>query len=810
MAKHYKGRPDDDEEENDDYIIEPTDEGYVPSSYVKSPYTPSIWKGYEGSYGDSSAYKGYEQYDDLPASVSWVTSIGAAIGKKFGVTVTKDSGKDESERWEIDFETKTMRVGSIDKVYSRRGVLGLILNGVSRMAYGMAWPRTKAKAKAFAKSHGVEPTLGKHLTDLATFIDEVRTDNKIVEEYAGGAKVVETMHAQAYEASLIKLKAMAEDMQARRKIAREYLDSLLALGALAKRISVLKKDQPTHGIQDLIGKAIDLVMQKGKQSPSVSNMVNVISGDSETSFGGRFYAAMLIALDPPNTNLYLETMARGYVRNVTSFPSNVGPWPPTTLDSEQQIIRVANAISSDMNEIKTFAGHTGGHAQYVLAKAESYYNAMTLNISTYTPYGAYDAESSYLETQEANDAAYEVAQLVYERGPTKDVGDSIRYAKDLLPIIERFPHLDLNDESKEASGGSSAASSGNGMGTALRRVAGAQRLAPKRTKRERDAKSKGKGKNDAQDRRALNSVDRNKVDRDVQKERQNNRSGYSVLGMSNMRAIDRYAYFLNPYLSRIASTAARISRYLRVNDKFGPRGAYRKGPVLNTRILYRHRLDDYKLFSRKEQEKKESYGFSVMSDLSGSTQNRYSNHSTRITQDEIIAATLLVAEIAERIGEKVRASIGFFSSNAAVFKRPGYPLKRSSLIEEVGNSNANGQTIYDGGTNVAQAGQMIEEDLEDMVALKTVDKNIIFISDGGFSPVYLQVLFDNAKKYKASVAYFQIGSYPETCKQIEKFAKEYAPTVKLRTRHMPEQNMAQLPVELTHLVKEVIGVKNNR
>jgi len=769
---------------------------------IKSPYTPTIWGRssggyYGGTYGNASAYAGYEMYDDLPASVAWVQTIGVAIGKKFGVKVVR------GEEWIIDYINKEMEVGSIEDVYSRRGVLGLILNGVSRVAYGMEWPKTKTQAEAFGKKHGAEKGLGRHIVGLSKFIDEVRTDDKIAGEYAGGSTVVDTMHRQAYEASLIALKNMAMDMQKRRKIAREFMEALRELSNVAKTLHTLPKDKVVADGALKSGAMAVLRSLSGNLGQSVESIKRKVLSDAETSFGSRYYAALLIAADPTNTQIYLDTLARGYQRNVSTF-EGVGPWHPTTRPAEEQIIRVANGISAEMEEIKTFASHTGGHAQYVLAKAESFYHARTLGIATYTPYGGYDMESTYLETEEANDAAWEIASLAYERGYTKDVDDSIRYGKDLLPILARFPYLDLNDKKEDEKGESS---SGQGYSSLGGRVQGAMGLAPKRKKKPRDSQGKGSRGGEAKDKRQMQNVDQNDLKNRVAKANKDEGGGYSILGDPSFRAIEKYAYFIGPYLSRIATTAARISRYLRVNDKFGYRGAYRRGGALNTRILYRHRLDDFRLFARKEQEKKESYGFAVMADLSSSTRHHYKNGSARMVQDEIIAATILVAEVAERIGGKVRASIGFFSDNADIFKRPGYPIKRASLMDDVENCDVN---VYDSGTNVAAAGVSIEQDLEDMVSLKVVEKNIIFISDGGFAPQYLRELMDMAKKYSASIAYFQIGSDAAMLGQIEKFAKDYVPTVKIRTRYLADSRMDMLPVEMAALVKEVVGVNTSR
>jgi hypothetical protein len=110
---------------------------------ILSPFQDEI-----NRLSDEQGY--FEMYDDLPASVSWLNSIGTALGKKFTVTV-----KPMGNRWEMNYSRREVQTGPIDKIYTRRGVLGLLLNGIGRVAFGFMTPDTTKSARdSSASSRG--------------------------------------------------------------------------------------------------------------------------------------------------------------------------------------------------------------------------------------------------------------------------------------------------------------------------------------------------------------------------------------------------------------------------------------------------------------------------------------------------------------------------------------------------------------------------------------------------------------------------------------------------------------------------------
>lgn len=738
---------------------------------VPSPYQIEF-----DSYSDS-----FDTYDDLPASVAWIHTIGAALGSKFGVTISPNH-----EQWQIDHTKKEMLVGPFDDIYTRRGVLGLLLNGVGRLGFSIRWPATKSDATKFALSHGVAPKLAKHFGALADTIDEIRTDDVIAHEYAGGERVVDTMHAQAYEAAGKALQMMALDMRIRRQMARKVLDWYQSL--MSSLEEVAKEPITSNPASKMFPKIESLFSEftsADMSVPHTTTMSNINAQIAQNTacaqITGRSIAVVLMALYPEYADVIIKTMVRPYMRNL-ELMGKFTAYSTVKREEEEAIIQMADRIKEEVDEVKLFAAHTGGHAQYVIAKAEQYYHALSLGIQFVSPYAGYDMEAKALEVEQANDTAREIANRLWNAGITKGIDESIKLTKKLLPLLEPYPFLNLNDQK---SGGEAQ---GNAMG---KRVAGAsQGQRPQKRKKEREKKSQGER---SKDRKKMESVD-DKRKQEIDDER----NGYSILSQSDINGLERYAYIVGPYMNRIASAAARMRRILKVNDPAGMRGAYRRGKALNARILYRHRLDDYRLFARKEQEKDQSYGFVVTGDLSGSTESTYSRNNNRTIQDEVLAAAFLMAEISERIGEKVMCSIGFFSNAAATIKRAGFYLNRSAILSKI--------TDYNGGTNVEAAGISIVDDLQEMSDFKIKQKTIVFITDGSFDPGEFLETVKAAKKFKASIAYFQIGSSVDMCKRIEKFVAQNAKDVRVRTRNLTVQGIAGLPEAMAQLMKETIGV----
>ncbi len=314
---------------------------------IKSPYALDFSK-----YDDS-----FDSYDDLPATTAWLQTIGAALGKKFGVTLTQNP----EQEWEIDYAKKEMRVGSIEDIYTRRGVLGLLLNGVGRLVLGIRFPSTKPDAKKFAQAHGVDEKYGKHISSLSRTIDEVRTDDAIAHEYAGGERVVDTMHAQAYEAANKALQAMALDMRARREMARTALELMKNLAILVKEIEKHPRDAaPPKSVVENVQKFVEEL-----HSPATAAAVQVSFGQvlqkiEASKVGttlGRTYATILVALYPEDTDVIMKVMVRAYQRNVQLLNPHFG-YETSKREDEEAIVKVASRLTGDIEEIKLFSSHT--------------------------------------------------------------------------------------------------------------------------------------------------------------------------------------------------------------------------------------------------------------------------------------------------------------------------------------------------------------------------------------------------------------------------------------------------------------------
>lgn len=755
---------------------------------------PSPYQDILNGLNDDRSY--FDFYDDLPASSAWMHSIGAALGRVFGISV-----KPDAEEWEIDFTKKEMRAGSIEKIYTRRGVLGLLLNGIGRLGFGMNFPKTTKEAVAFAKTQKVNPDHAKHFGALARIVDELRTDDKISKEYAGGARVVDTMHSQAYEGAAEQLRMMALDMRARREMARMSLEWLEELNRLVTEVGKLGvKDSSSKTVEklyDQVSKHFKIVSAdpiKTAMQVTVHGNVwinnEIQSNKIVTAATGRVYAAILIALYPQNTDTIAKTLLRSYERNVAIFGDHLS-YDKIAATEEKEVIRVAGKIKHDVEETRALAAHHGGHAQYVLAKAEQFYHGSTLGIPMTTPYFGYDVEAKALDIEVANDSAREIARALIDHGFTKDVDDSIAFAKELLPLVSEYPFLDLNDSHKNED------KKGQGSGNMQQRVMGAGKQPPPKTKRQKERESKSQGDR-AKDRRRMEAKDNKKNQEDVDAQR----GGYSILGATQIDPLNRYLYIIGPYLGRISSTAAKMRRILKVNDPLGFRGAYRRGPQLNPKVMYKHRLDDYKMFAKKEVDKDLNYGFVLMGDISGSTESRYTSKNNRTIEDEVLASAFIITEVAERIGDKVMCAVGFFTSGAQTIKRAGFYLNRSKIITDI--------TEHGGGTNVAAAGEAIAEDLQEMEEFRIKNKTIVFITDGGFyAPEFMNTV-KAAKKHKASIAYFSISdnqSGVHMCKEVEQFVTANAKGIRVRTRNITPDAIHTLPEAIAQLMKETVTMR---
>jgi hypothetical protein len=191
-----------------------------------------------------------------------------------------------------------------------------------------------------------------------------------------------------------------------------------------------------------------------------------------------------------------------------------------------------------------------------------------------------------------------------------------------------------------------------------------------------------------------------------------------------------------------------------------------------------------------------------MADISGSTESQYSNKSMRTIQDEVAAGAFLVAEVAERIGEKVMCAIGVFDSKVQEVKRAGFYLNRGTIMKKIED--------HGGGTNVAAAGEALLDDLQELEDFKMKNKTIIFITDGSFSHYEFMETVKAAKKFKASIAYFQICEDVkygvQMCKSLEQFVHQNAKGVRVRTRNITPSAINTLPEAMAQLMKETIGV----
>ncbi len=735
---------------------------------------------------DFSTYEdSFDTYDDLPATTSWLHSIGAALGKKFGLKVVQNPEQD----WTLDYSKKEMQVGSFEDIYTRRGVLGLLLNGVGRLVFGARLPVSKTDIAKFVTDNQVDKKLGKHVVALTRTIDEIRTDDAIAHEYAGGERVVDTMHAQAYEAANKALQQMALDMRARREMARMVLEWMKNMAIFIKKVD--KENHKNAPAANLVKEANDLI--KEWQSPEMTAALQVSLGSimqkidaSKTGVTtGRVYAIILTALYPQDTDAIMKVMVRCYPRNV-GLLNNFFGYVVAERQHETDLIKVASRLQSDVDELKLFSSHTGGHAQYVIAKAEQYYHAFSLGIKFVSPYVGYDMEAKALEVEAANEAAHDIASKMVDYGIAKDIPGSIQLAKELLPLIEPFPFLDLNDQQKKNSQ----------SGSMMKRVAGGQGQGNRKQKRQKEREKKSQSDR-AKDRKKMEAIDNKKNQQKVDKER----GGYSIFQKGRFDPLEAYTYIIGPYLSRINAMSAKFRRILKVNDPAGLRGAYNRGKALNSRILYRHRLNDFRLFARKEVEKDQSYGFVITSDISGSTESRYGG-SQRMIQDEVMAAGFLVAEVAERIGEKVMCSLAVFDDEVQEVKRAGFYLNRASIMKKIEH--------HGGGTNVEEAGTALNVELQEMEEFKMKNKTIIFITDGSFYHQYFLETIKAAKKYKASIAYFQISddvsSGVRMCKDLEQFVHQNAKGVRVRTRNITTKAINTLPEAMAQLMQETIGV----
>lgn len=759
---------------------------------IPSPYQDDLDR-----LSDDRSY--FDMYEDLPASPAWMQTIGTALATVFGIKVVPNA-----EEWEIDFKTMEMRAGSIEDVYTRRGVLGLMLNGIGRLAYGKNFPKTTNDARAFAKAEGVKPEVAKHFGALARVVDEVRTDDTIAKRYAGGDRVVGTMHEQAYAGVQEQLRMMALDMRARREMARmslTWLESLMStveqVGQLGKKDSSSKQIAALHATAAKLFKEANETQLKTAMQVVLWNSIwmnNEIQSSKAVMIGGnaitgRIYGAMLIALYPQNTDVIAKVLTRSYERNIAVFEGVT--YDKVGAAEEKELITIAGKIHHDFEEIKALASHEGGHAQYVLARAEQYYHGYTLGIPVPTPFMGYDMEAKALDVEAANDAAREVAFAMIDRGLTTSVEDSIAFAKELLPMVEKFPFLDLNDSQKKDG-------KGKGNGSMSQRVMGAGKQPPPKAKRQKEREKKSQNERDM-DRKRMEGMDNKKNQGKVDQER----GGYSILSQTQIDPLERYLYIIGPYLNRISATAAKMRRFLKVNDPSGLRGAYRRGKALNSKVLYKHRLDDFKLFAKQEVDKTINYGFVLMADISGSTESRYSKANNRQVEDEMLASAFIIAEVAERIGEKIMCAVGFFTSGAQTVKRAGFYLNRSKILTEI--------TEHGGGTNVQAAGEAIAEDLHELEEFKIRNKTIIFITDGGFDAREFLTTVKAAKKYDAAIAYFQLmedNRYgQQMCKEVENFVKANAKDVKVRTRNVPLSAVNTLPDAIAQLMKETITAK---
>ncbi len=90
------------------------------------------------------------------------------------------------------------------------------------------------------------------------------------------------------------------------------------------------------------------------------------------------------------------------------------------------------------------------------------------------------------------------------------------------------------------------------------------------------------------------------------------------------------------------------------------------------------------------------------------------------------------------------------------------------------------------------------------------NRTIIFITDGGFSHYEFMETVKAAKKYKASIAYFQICDNVQygmqMCRDLEQFVHQNAKGVRVRTRNITPQAINTLPEAMAQLMKETIGV----
>lgn len=735
----------------------------------------------------------FDLYEDLPASIGWMHTIGAALGKQFGVSV-----KPDAEVWEIDFTTKEMRAGFIENVYTRRGVLGLFLNGIGRLAFGKMVPKTTQEAQSFAKTHGVAPEVAKHYGALVRIVDEIRTDDTISKEYAGGARIVETMHAQAYEGAQEQLKMMALDMKARRVLAGTALDWLGELHRITREVGVIhSKDGSSKRVAELHKENQELFKRaqgeevKGALGVSLfgsSWFNNEIGNNKLFSITGRQYAAMLIALYPQDTDTLAKVLIRSYERNIAVF-GNVVSYDKVGAAEEKEIITVAGRIYHDFEELKALASHEGGHAQYVLAKAEQYYHGITLGIPMPTTFFGYDAEAKALDVESANEAAREIASALTVHGQTANFQESLDFSKELLSLVEKFPFLDLNDHQKKEEK--------QGNGSMNQRLMGAGKNPPKK-KRQKE-REKRSSHDRAMDRKRMEAKDNKKNQEEVDKQRR----GYSILDKTDIDPLNRYLYIIGPYLARISATAAKMRRILKVNDPLGYRGAYRRGKALNPKVLYKHRLDDFKLFAKKEVDKDFNYGFVLMGDISGSTETSYSPNNNRLIEDEILASAFIITEVAERIGEKIMCAVGFFTNGADTIKRAGFYLNRSKIITEIKE--------HGGGTNVSAAGDAIMEDLQELEDFKVKNKTIVFITDGAFSPNEFLSTVKAAKKFDASIAYFQLMDDVKyganMCKEVKSFVEANAKGIRVRTKNITTKEIHTLPESIAQLMKETITAR---
>jgi len=170
-----------------------------------------------------------------------------------------------------------------------------------------------------------------------------------------------------------------------------------------------------------------------------------------------------------------------------------------------------------------------------------------------------------------------------------------------------------------------------------------------------------------------------------------------------------YRQYIADIQSLINGSTARFKRILKDNS-FGRYAGRHKSGQLNTKKLYKHRTQDYRLFQRKTERANKSYAFSIMLDCSGSMDGSPIKESMK--------GVVLLNEVLSRCG--VETETIFFSSQYEIGKSFDEPLSRNKMARAAG-------AVWEGGTDIEEPFRIMVQNISKR---KTGHKICIVLTDG--------------------------------------------------------------------------------